>query len=109
MTKILITAAVLFPVLLACGGATHSDQRAAAFQTSCSMALHANATAADVQQAVNDVLAYRLDACGGAVSDLRSYKIELERIDDEVDAGNQRRFVLVFRVYREDFKPLNTP
>ena len=100
MKKILMTAAALVPVLVGCGGSGVANNRN--LQTSCSMALRANATATEVQHAINDVLAYRLDACGGAVSDLRSYRVELERIDEEVAADSQRRFVLAFRLSHQD-------
>src|SRR4051812_6436249 len=87
--------AVLFPLLAACGGATSANSRAT--DTECSLSLRVNATALEVQQAVNDVLEGRIDPCGGAV-DLRSTNVSLERIDRSHDTDDQSVFTLVFRV-----------
>jgi hypothetical protein len=86
---------VLFPLLAACGGATSANSRAT--DTECSLSLRANATALEVQQAVNDVLEGRIDPCAGAV-DLRSTNVSLERIDRSRDTDDQSVFTLVFRV-----------
>jgi hypothetical protein len=47
----------------------------------------------------------QIDPCAGAV-DLRSRNVQLERIDESVDADAQRVYLLVFRVSRiEDSAP----
>ena len=94
--KTLAKLSVLLPLVAACGGATSSNFHAA--ETQCSLALRANATSVEVQQAVNDVLEGRMDPCGGAVTDLRSRNVSLERIDSGFDTDNSRVFTLVFRV-----------
>lgn len=94
--KTLAKLSVLFPLVAACGGATSANLRAT--ETQCSLSLRANATALEVQQAVNDVLEGRMDPCGGAVSDLRSRNISLERIDAGRDTDDRQVFTLVFRV-----------
>jgi hypothetical protein len=94
--KTLAKLAVLFPLVAACGGVTSANFRET--ETQCSLALRANSTAVEVQQAVNDVLEGRMDPCGGAISDLRSRNVSLERIDAGRDTDNQSVFTLVFRV-----------
>jgi hypothetical protein len=94
--KTAITSLALLSLLAACGGSTASNGRSV--QTSCSLTLRANATAAEIQLAVNDVLEGRRDPCAGAVTNLRSRQIELERIEDAFDTDNQRVFTLVFRI-----------
>ena len=96
-------AAVLFPLVAACGGATSTNAKAA--ETQCSMSLHAGATAAELRQAVNDVLDGAVDPCGGAVGDLRSRSISLERID-VLDVDNHSVFTLVFRVSGNEWGPI---
>ena len=98
--KTLAKLSVLFPLLVACGGATSANFRAS--ETQCSLALRANASAVEVRQAVNDVLEGRMDPCGGAVADLQSRNVSLERIDAERDTDNQQLFTLVFRVASND-------
>jgi hypothetical protein len=78
-------------------------------QSECVYSLSGNASAAELQQAVNDVLERRIDPCAGAVSDLSSRAIELVRIDHGRDADDQPTFRLVFHFSNPDFKPTNEP
>jgi hypothetical protein len=103
MKTLMMTSAVLIPLLVGCGGNTSSNGRAV--QTSCSLTLRANATAAEVQTAVNAVLEGKIDPCGGAVTNLNSRMIELERIEDAFDTDNQRFLTLVFRVSGQEMGP----
>jgi hypothetical protein len=92
--KILSKLAVLLPLLAACGGATtHNDLRQSEMQ--CSLSLAANSSALQVQKTVNDVSEGLVDPCSGAVADLRSMDISLQRIDTDPDS---KELVLVFRV-----------
>jgi len=100
MKKILIASSVLLPVLAGCGVSTAANQQL--LETSCSLALQAQATAQDVQQAVNAVLAGEVDPCAGAVSHLQLARLELERID-QIQAGSARPVLsLVFRVFANE-------
>ncbi len=98
--KTLIASVALVSMLAACGGNTSANGRAT--ETSCSLTLRANASASEIQMAVNDVLEGRLDPCAGAVTNLRSRQISLERIEDALDTDNQRVFTLVFRIGNAD-------
>ena len=98
--KTLIASVALVSMLAACGGNTSANGRAT--ETSCSLTLRANASASEIQMAVNDVLESRLDPCAGAVTNLRSRQISLERIEDALDTDNQRVFTLVFRIGNAD-------
>ncbi len=93
--KTLMTSATLIPLLIACGGATHVDAEAA---TECVYSVRGE-DAALVSRALNAVLQNQVDPCAGAV-DLRARNIQLERIDQSVDAAAQRVFLLVFNVSR---------
>ena len=99
--KTLMTSATLIPLLIACGGATHVDAEAA---TECVYSVRGE-DAALVSRALNAVLQNQVDPCAGAV-DLRSRNIQLDRIDESVNAGAQREFLLTFRVsHVEDGAP----
>ena len=91
----------------ACANVDHSN--APSVQSECVYSVDGNATAAELQQAVNDVLEGRIDPCAGAVSDLSSRSVELVRIDRSVDADNRPMFRLVFHFSNPDFQPLNEP
>ena len=93
--------AVLFPLVAACGGSGTSSNAKSVAETECSLTLRADATAAEMRQAVNDVLDGVVDPCGGAVQDLRSRNISLQRIDHDVDGA----FTLVFRVSGNELGP----
>ena len=94
--KTVIASVALISMLAACGGSTAANGRAT--ETSCSLTLRANATAAEIQLAVNDVLEGRRDPCAGAVTNLRSRQVQLERIEDALDTDSQHVFTLVFRI-----------
>jgi hypothetical protein len=93
--KTLMTSATLIPLLIACGGTTHVDAKAA---IECVYPVRGD-DAALVSRALNAVLQNQVDPCAGAV-DLGSRNIQLERIDESVDADAQRAFLLVFNVSR---------
>jgi len=93
--KTLMTSAVLLPLLIACGGPTQSDAQA---PIECVYSVRGD-DAALVSRAVNAVLQNEIDPCAGTV-DLRSRNIQLERVDQSVDADAQRVYLLVFNVSR---------
>jgi hypothetical protein len=99
--------AVLLPLVAACANVDHSN--APSVQSECVYSLNGAASAAELQQAVNDVLERRIDPCAGAVSDLSSRSIDLVRIDQERDADNRPMFRLVFHLSNPDFRPVNEP
>lgn len=88
----------LLAALVACGDQVTNQQatRVAPAEevAQCSLAMPANSTALEVQRAVNDVLAGKLDPCGGTV-DLRGTSRELLRIDAE-----DFDIVIFFRILR---------
>jgi hypothetical protein len=109
--KTLSKIAVLLPlVAAACTGATHSDFRAAAArEVECSISIDARSSALEVQRTVNAVLNGELDACNGAVADLKSMSASLARIEAD-SATDPREIRLAFHYFMNpDFKPLNTP
>jgi hypothetical protein len=95
--KTLMTSATLLPLLIACGGPTqtHADAEA---PIECVYSVRGT-DAALVSRALNAVLQNQVDPCAGAV-DMVSRNIQLERIDQSVDAAAQRVFLLVFNVSR---------
>jgi len=100
--KTLLTSATLLPLLIACGGATDVNSEAA--QIECAYSVRSN-DAVEMSRALNAVLQNQVDPCAGAV-DLRSRNIQLDRIDESVNAGAQREFLLTFRVsHVEDGAP----
>jgi hypothetical protein len=104
--KTLSKIAVLLPLFAAaCGGATHSDFRAAAArEMECSLSMDARSSALQVQEKVAAVLEGNVNPCGDAV-DLRSASVALARID----RGDEGEITLVFHVTSPDYKPYNTP
>ena len=88
--------AVLFPPLAAaCGGASHSDFRAApAQEVECSLSINAESSAEEVQKTIDAVLNGDIDACNGAVADLRSMSVSFARTEVDTDARELR---LIFR------------
>jgi len=105
--KPLSAVAVLIALATACDNVAHGN--ASSIQSECVYSLSGTATAADIQQAVNDVLERRIDPCSGAVADLSSRSIDLVRIDRGVDADNRPTFRLVFHFSNPDFRPVNEP
>jgi hypothetical protein len=97
--KTLLTSVALLPLLIACESATHSNARA--MRSECSMTLRAS-SATQLQRAVNSVLEGELDACSGAVTNLRSRQVALARIDETIEADNQRLFTLVFSISADE-------
>jgi hypothetical protein len=93
--KTLMTSAALLPLLIGCGGATHSN--AQAVQSECSYSVRGNDADA-VRLALNSVLEGQIDPCGGAVKDLRFRNLQLHRVDVALDSSAQRVFALVFHV-----------
>ena len=89
-------AALLLPVVAACGGATNADQRA--LEAECSYTLPANASALHVQRALNAALDGSFDPCGGAVDRAPSMNVALQRIDAAMNADGQHVLSLVFRM-----------
>jgi hypothetical protein len=81
-----VLVSALFAGLVACGDQATNQQAAQAAPAEevaqCSMAMPKSSTALQVQRAVEDVLAGRLDPCGGTV-DLKATSRELLRIDAE--------------------------
>src|ERR1700738_919167 len=88
--KTLMTSATLLPLLIACGGPTqtHADAEA---PIECVYSVRGT-DAALVSRALNAVLQNQVDPCAGAV-DMVSRNIQLERIDQSVDAAAQRVFL----------------
>jgi len=93
--KTLLTSATLIPLLIACGGSPNTDAQA---PIECVYSVRGG-DASLVSRALNAVLQNEIDPCAGAV-DLRSRNVQLERIDESVDANAQRAFLLVFNVSR---------
>ena len=93
--KTLMTSVAL-PLLIACGGSTTPADAEAPIE--CVYSVRA-VDASLVSRALNAVMQNQIDPCAGAV-DLRSRDIQLERIDESVDAAAQRVFLLVFNVSR---------
>jgi hypothetical protein len=94
--KTLMSSAALLPLLIACGGSTNPADAEAPIE--CVYSVRA-VDASLVSRALNAVMQNQIDPCAGAV-DLRSRNIQLERIDESVDAAAQRLFLLVFNVSR---------
>jgi hypothetical protein len=105
--KPLSVLAVLAALAAACANVDPSSARSV--QSECVYSVDGNASAADLQQAVNDILEGRIDPCGGAVSDSSSRSADLVRIDRSVDADNRPVFRLVFHFSNSDFRPVNEP
>jgi hypothetical protein len=96
-------------LLLAAACANTDPSAASSVQSECVYSLSGDASAADLQQAVNDVLERRIDPCGGAVSDVGSRSIDLVRIDRSEDGEGRPMFRLVFHFSSLDFRPTNEP
>ena len=101
----------VFPVLAAlaaaCANVDHSNLPSV--QSECVYTVDGTASAADLQQTLNDILEGRIDPCAGAVSDLSSRSLELVRIDRSADTDNRSMFRLVFHFSNPDFRPVNEP
>ena len=93
-----VLASALLAGLVACGDQATNQQATQAAPAEevaqCSLAMPANSTALEVQRAVDDVLAGRVDPCGGTV-DLLGTSREVLRIDAE-----DLDIVIFFRILR---------
>ena len=97
--------ATLFVLAAACGGTQPKASQHSSDLVVCTYEMAASASAADVQQAIDDVNAGALDPCTGSTSSASSWESAvLDRIDlDEVTGAFRLRFKL------RDYKRFNEP